>query len=496
VAALRDWRPLTADAAPATIRDLLTMSAGLPTDDPWGDRQQDLPIDAFERLLAEGLSLVRAPGVAFEYSNLGYGILGRVVTAVAGVEYGDAVRACLLVPLGMASSTFDEDDVPAERLAHGYVRRDGRLLREGRDRYGALASMGGLFSSVRDLSTWVAGWLDAFPARDDPDGPHPLRRSSRREAQQVQRAIPPSVAPHAADARPSVPGGGYGFGLGVVLDPYLGTLVGHAGGYPGFGSHMAWHPASGVGIVALGNLRYAPMRPAAMAALEALVLADLVPRRRVVAIEPVERARDTLEGLLASWDDAVADALFAMNVDLDEPRDRRRASVEAAVASVGRPLRRDPDRAAAATSPAELAWWLRGDRGWLRVSIQVTPEPRPLVQSLLVTAVLDPSVRLVEAATALLDAAASTAAAWPASVATSTSLDVAAVERSMRAAGPRFGAMRLGLPMAGDGVTTATWAVDGERGAAELRLAFDGEAGPVTTVTLVSPGRAVEDEGW
>ena len=39
-----DLRGPTADAPPITIRHLLTMSAGLPTDDPWGDRQQGLDL--------------------------------------------------------------------------------------------------------------------------------------------------------------------------------------------------------------------------------------------------------------------------------------------------------------------------------------------------------------------------------------------------------------------------------------------------------------------
>jgi CubicO group peptidase (beta-lactamase class C family) len=500
VPALREWRPLTNDAPPITIRDLLTMSAGLATDDPWGDRQQDLPIDAFERLLAEGPSLARPVDTAFEYSNLGYGILGRVVTAAAGAEYREVVRDRLLAPLGMRASVFDGDDVSPGRLAHGYVRRAAALVREGEDRYGALASMGGLFSSVRDLSAWVIGWLDAFPARDDPEGPHPLRRSSRREAQQVHRVILPQVRSHAPEAAPTILAGGYGFGLVVVQDPDLGTCVWHAGGYPGFGSIMCWHPASGLGIVGLGNLRYAPLWPVAGEALDALVRADLVPRRTLVALPAAERARDVVEGLLAGWDDAAAEALFAMNMDLDEPRDVRRAAIEAAVAAIGGPLRRDATRLAPTTtvaaSPAALSWWLRGERGCLRVSILVTPEPRPRLQSLVVSVVADPSERLRRLAGRVLSLAAGPSPAWPPDEAVAATFDGEATARSLRAAGARFGMMRIGLPVAGDGATTATWSIDGERGEAELRVVVEGADGPVVAVSLVAPSRAVPDEGW
>ena len=167
---LAGWRHHAADAPAITIRHLLTMSAGLPTDDPWGDRQQGLPIDAFAELLASRPTLAWPPGTEFDYSNLGYGILGRVITAASGLEYKDAVRERLLGPLGMTDSAYEEDDVDADRLAHGYVRLDDALHREGTDPYGALASMGGLYSTVRDLARWVAFHLDAFPARSDPDG--------------------------------------------------------------------------------------------------------------------------------------------------------------------------------------------------------------------------------------------------------------------------------------------------------------------------------------
>ena len=106
---------------------------------------------------------------------------------------------------------------------------------------------------------------------------------------------------------------------------------------------MAWHPATGLGLIGLGNLRYAPCRPVVDEQLRVLVLADAVPRRRVLPSTDVRAFRPIVEGLLASWDDAVADEAFAMNMDLDEPRDLRRAAVEKVVAELG-PFRPDASR--------------------------------------------------------------------------------------------------------------------------------------------------------
>lgn len=496
VPSLAAWRPYSADAAPVAVRDLLTMSAGLATDDPWGDRQQGLPLDAFERLLTEGPSFALPAGTVFEYSNLGYGILGRVITAAAGGEYREVVHDRLLDPLGMAATGYVEDRVPPSLLMHGYVRRGDDLVREGRDPYGALASMGGLFSTVRDLAVWVAGFLDAFPARDDPEGPHPLRRSSRREMQQGNRPAGIEIAAHAPHLAPRAAADAYGFGLDIAPDPDLGTFVGHSGGYPGFGSHMAWHPASGLGVIGLGSLRYAPMRPAVNASLRALVEADLVPRRRPSPVPALTAAIAAVDALVDAWDDAAADALFAMNMDLDAPRDRRRAAVEAAVAAIGAPLRSDERRPATAATPADCTWWRRGLRGWIRINAKVTPEPSPRLQTLVVDAVVDPSAGLAATAAALLEAI-TVGPDLPAAVPLAEEFDRAAFGLAAQAASARFGPMRLGLPVAGDGSGSATWRLETLRGGrATLRLVVDPGTGDVREAELLAAERSMPAEGW
>ena len=141
----------------------------------------------FAELLRGGPSFAWSPGTRFEYSNLGYGILGRVISNAAGAEYRDVVRERLLARSGWTRPPTCRRTSLRTGSPTGTSSDDDAWLEEPIDRYGALASMGGIFTSVRDLARWVAGFTDAFPPRDDPDERHPLSRASRREMQQVHR---------------------------------------------------------------------------------------------------------------------------------------------------------------------------------------------------------------------------------------------------------------------------------------------------------------------
>jgi CubicO group peptidase (beta-lactamase class C family) len=502
----------TTDSPPITVRHLLTMAAGFPTDDPWGDRQQGLPVERFAELVRRGLGFAWAPGTAFEYSNLGYALLGLLIDEVTGAPYRDFVEQRLLTPLGLAATGFDVGVLPAERLATGHRRGpDGGWQEVPFDPHGAFAPMGGLFSTVRDLARWIAEFTDAFPPRDDPEGDHPLCRASRRELQQPHRGLPPQLIWPSVDTAPTVRATGYGFGLLVEHHPAFGMIVGHSGGYPGFGSHMRWHPQSGLGVVVLCNATYAgAFRPASRMLTALLSIAARSARRSrrpdsaagfpggrrhaVTSVQPTpggdatwaatRNARKAVERLVNAWDDKLAARLFAANVDLDRPLARRRAELEQLRERLG-PLSADPSAPVDLPSPAQCAWWMRGPGGQVRLEILLTPQVPPRVQTLVVTPAPDPGPDLRAAADLLVAQLAQPCPQWPQELAAARDLPLGDLVRQLRVASAWAGACDIVGVTGGDGENLAVFRLAGERAELTLTLGLDPvtPGGPATTRT-------------
>jgi hypothetical protein len=176
------------------------------------------------------------------------------------------------------------------------------------------------------------------------------------------------VVAHAPDAEPAVTAGGYGYGLFVLRDAKLGTTVSHAGGYPGCGTHMAWHPATGLGVIGLGNVRYAPVRPVVAEMLAMLVRSDGTARRVVPCCDG--RLRPIVDGPSRAGRRRGGPGVRDEHGP-DEPRELRRRG------RGGRELL-PAGRAAISTSPA-VSWWLRRGWAWSR-SRHPGPEPAQTVR--------------------------------------------------------------------------------------------------------------------
>jgi CubicO group peptidase (beta-lactamase class C family) len=261
-----------ADPAPISLRHLVTMSSGLATDDPWADRHLDATDADLDSWIRSGLRFAHPTGTAFEYSNLGYALIGRVIHLVTGRRLQDIIREDLLSPLGMTTTAWSTDQLPSDAdIADGWHRTTSGVHSEPRLGDGVIAPMGGLWTTTADLSRWVSYLSSAFTPSPRPG---PLRAASRREMQQGQRFLPvrPRMGP---DGGVRVAEGSYAMGLTVFDDERLGQVVTHSGGLPGYGSNMRWIPG-GTGVIALANVTYAPMWFAGAAVLDALGVSGLI----------------------------------------------------------------------------------------------------------------------------------------------------------------------------------------------------------------------------
>jgi len=110
----------TSDSPRITIRQLLSHAEGFPEDNPWGDRQLDKTDDEMSAMMTSGIPFSNPPGIAYEYSNYGFAILGRIVARVSGVSYSEYVSANILKPLQLGATTLHADSVSPANLAHGY----------------------------------------------------------------------------------------------------------------------------------------------------------------------------------------------------------------------------------------------------------------------------------------------------------------------------------------------------------------------------------------
>jgi CubicO group peptidase (beta-lactamase class C family) len=507
---LRGVPLVSPDCPPITIRHLLTMTAGFTTDDPWGDRQQGLDPDVFARLLASGgVRSAWAPGTVFEYSNLGYAILGRVIEAVTGEDYARAVRRHVLEPLRMSRTGFEASDFDPQALARGYRHDSGSWLELEPDGYGAFAPMGGIFSCVADLARWVAGFAAAFPPRGtaangpaDPvgaiDQAHPLSRASRREMQCSQAAI--TSGGDGVVLRQTGPLSiSYGFGLFAEDDAAFGTIVQHSGGYPGYGSQMRWHPASGIGTIVLANGTYAGAGTLAAEMLGAVLGAReeaAVDRGEIRLHGPVPApggpwpetmaARSRVDALLQDWDDASARAIFSSNVDLDRPLAQRQADIarlRERIGSFGADTARPPE----CDSPAHCRWWLTGEHGTVAVQIKLAPLQQALVQQLIVPVPPAHGSALRHVLDLLISSISSRVDDWPVGLEAADGLDTGEALRRLRLAAAWTGPCELDCYLAGNGNTSATVLLSGESGNAELTAEI-GESGRALTRLTVSLG--------
>lgn len=232
-------------AGPATIAELLGHTAGLAADPPgpWWERVPGATRPRLDDVL--GPSAVRDPAARhFHYSNLGFTLLGALVSQLRGQQWGDTLRTELLAPLGMTRTTL----LPRAPHAGGFAVHPWAdvMMKEPLEDTGVMSPAGQLWSTAADLSRWAA----FLGGHTEDDGGHTEDVLSADTLAEMRR---PRAAPDDAD------GWATSYGLGLHLFRLDGrSLHGHLGSMPGFLSALLVSRADDLAAVVLANATAGP----------------------------------------------------------------------------------------------------------------------------------------------------------------------------------------------------------------------------------------------
>lgn len=298
-----------------TIHQLLSMTAGIITDNDWADRQlesNDCEYASF---------FMRAPLFAspetkpiMSYSNLSYMLLARIIAIVAETTAREFISERFLKPLALKSTVWNPTDLPAARWSRGYRRQaDAWVVEPLLMVKGDGALFGGLWSSVSDLAEWV-DFLSSDKSNNKFD--RVLSCESRVALQQNYAPVSSKIIHLEHSNSDEMTYSGYGYGLRTSL--MCGRrFVGHSGGLPGYGSHIWWDAQSRVGVVAFANSTYCPVWDLSS---EILSLC----RSEAKSDEPsseIRRAATELTQIIRNWHNDSRPSLFASNLYQDLPSD-------------------------------------------------------------------------------------------------------------------------------------------------------------------------------
>ncbi|TWP54343.1 beta-lactamase family protein [Lentzea tibetensis] len=213
-----------------TLRHLLSHTGGL-TSDSSPDATTSLRRHALECC---ELPLVRAPGTSFSYSNVGYIVAARLVEAMTGMTWDEAVDAVVLQPLGITPAFVGPPGSArtSRPIAAGHAinRATGAVRPVEQSLALAEAATGALATSALDLV--VFGRMHLV------DDVHIVDAANLA----MMRSPVPGADPF-----------GLADGWGLGLATFQGGWLGHDGTADGTSCHLRIHPESETVVALTSN---------------------------------------------------------------------------------------------------------------------------------------------------------------------------------------------------------------------------------------------------
>lgn len=257
---LGGWKLPSRSGKAITLLDLADQHSGLPrlptnlapadAANPYAD-YDTAKLKAF---LAD-YTLPRDPGASYEYSNLGFGLLGFALAKHARMSYAQLLETRLLRPLGMRMSSTTLTDAMRAHLARGHGG-DGQPVENWT--FDTLAGCGAARSTANDLLLYLRANMAA--AASDADSAMKLAQKPRRDLRKDER-----------------------IGLAwMTRKTKAGDVIWHNGMTGGYASALGFNADGKRGAIVLTNIA-SSVDDLAAAALDAD--APLAPARKAVALD-------------------------------------------------------------------------------------------------------------------------------------------------------------------------------------------------------------------
>lgn len=221
------------DKKEITLHHLLTHTAGFPG--AIGDDFEAITRDEFIKLAME-TKLQGKPGELYQYSNVGYSLLGAIVEIVTGKSYEAFLNEYLFQPAGMLKTGYRIPKWNADDLAHGYRgEKDwGTLLDKSWAEdgpYWHLRANGGILSTVEDMYKW-----------------HLALQGEKILSEEAKKLY---YTPHVREDRDA--DSFYGYGWAIFTTPRNTRLIAHNGGNGIFAADFLRYIDENVVIIGMSN---------------------------------------------------------------------------------------------------------------------------------------------------------------------------------------------------------------------------------------------------
>ena len=229
-------------APPITLAQLATMTSGLAREPEDLPTYLKGPVSQWEEVMISALPRTKydfEPDTRYQYSNIGYAILGAALSRATGEPFMDYVKERMFDPLGMTHTAFEPNPQIQKYITKGYyVTNSGEVDAEtpakqhaGR---GYKVPNGAMYTTVGDLAKFVSFELG--------EGPESVlsKKALRENFSRVNSATGNLTS---------------GYGIGFRLSRHGNLVVyGHGGGVSGYSASALFDRVSKTGIIVLRNV--------------------------------------------------------------------------------------------------------------------------------------------------------------------------------------------------------------------------------------------------